>query len=197
MHIREITNSCLTEACSVVLPSANVAASPSKSEPLRMAAIIGFAGDQVRGTISLAVDIDAIDLIREQLGALKTQKEDSLGEMANLLAGHIKRGLAHYGEVVTITPPIVVRGVTIEVCSAEHVTRVACNRDLDRGRMSVWLDYDAPTDLDLSETADSDNADAGEMNFRFERNDNGDRRRALLTATSERQNRRHTCWQSE
>lgn len=163
MDIRELTETSLRSACESVLPTEDEAA--GNGEQLCVAAIVGLSGDQVRGTLVLAASDGGLSLVRKHLQAGEALAEDSLGETGNLLAGHLKRSLATYGQVVTITPPIVVRGVTIEVCNSALVQRVQCDHLGGDSRMSVWLDYEAAPDIELSEQPDDSQVAEGDALF--------------------------------
>jgi chemotaxis protein CheY-P-specific phosphatase CheC len=103
--------------------------------------------------------------VREHLGAGEAQAEDSLGETANLIAGHLKRGLARYGQVITITPPIVVRGVTIEVCNTGESCRAEHQSKTDDQNIVAWLDYESAKDIELVEVPDDETVAEGETLF--------------------------------
>ncbi len=151
MNIQELATTSLTAACEALLPAATIDGSGEGAEPLRIAAIIGFTSDDVRGTFGVAADVRGLERVRKHMGAGDVGAEDSLGEMANLLAGHVKRSFAACGQNVTITPPLVLRGLAIEVCGsrgarAEFVSRSTTDR------VTVWLDCDSPEGLQLQAT---------------------------------------------
>jgi len=165
MDIRELTETSLQTACESVLPTAATTETESNGEQLCVAAIVGFSGDQVRGTLVLAAGDGGLSSVRQHLQAGEALAEDSLGETGNLLAGHLKRSLASYGQVVTITPPIVVRGVTIEVCNSAQVQRVQCDHASGESRLSVWLDFEAAPGIELSEQPDDSQVAEGDALF--------------------------------
>lgn len=153
----------LTTACESLLPELTTGSGNPEAEQLQIAAIIGFTGDNLRGTLALATDHAGLQAICENLGASTDQAADSLGEMTNLIAGHVKRRLANLGELVEITPPTVVRGVTIEVCGGSDLQRAEHRTGTDGNSTVAWLDYDATDELTLVENASSDSMDDGEM----------------------------------
>ena len=163
MDIKELAESSLTDACASLLPAQGDATDAQPS--LRFAAIIGFAGDQLRGTLALTACEGSVARVCADAGQDATVAEDALGELTNLLAGHVKRSFARFGQVVEITPPIVVRGVSIEVCPQDASKRVEVqHRDGDR-RMVAWMDYDAADDLVLDESAGAESVHEGEGLF--------------------------------
>jgi len=163
MEIRELAEQALAEACASHLPP--LEQSDTESEALRTAAIIGFTGDQLRGTIALAVGTNGLTAVREKFGVANAQAEDSLGETANLIAGHLKRSLSRYSQVITITPPIVVRGVTIEVCNTGESCRVEHDAHSADQHLVAWLDYEADEAIELVEAEDDDTVAQGETLF--------------------------------
>lgn len=73
------------------------------SEPdIAYCGVIGFTGDDLRGSLLLAVSRDAIEID----GSLR----DWLGELTNQLLGRIKNRLIAYGTVVHGSTPVVMRG---------------------------------------------------------------------------------------
>lgn len=153
----------LTSACESLLPELATTAGQPAAEQLQIAAIIGFTGDNLRGTLALATDRAGLQAICDKLGASTEQAADSLGEMTNLIAGHVKRRLCNLGEVVEITPPTVVRGVTIEVCGSSDLQRAEHRTGTDGNSTVAWLDYDSTDELTFVENADSDSMNDGEM----------------------------------
>jgi len=161
--MKELAERSLNDACASLLPSPREAA--GAESPLRFAAIIGFAGDHLRGTLALTACEGSVARVCADAGQDAAVAEDALGELTNLLAGHVKRSFARFGQVVEITPPIVVRGVSIEVCPQGASKRVEVQHSDVTGRMVAWMDYDAADDLVLEEDADSESVTEGEGLF--------------------------------
>lgn len=81
---------------------------PSDDEPLRIrtAAIIGYSGPEVRGTVMLAVS-------REGLAATRPIGDDDrdwLAELCNQLLGRVKNRLFRHGVQISMSTPLVIRG---------------------------------------------------------------------------------------
>ena len=163
MNTKDTIQSKLTSACEAVLPSTLTNSGAEPGEQLLIAAIIGFTGDRVRGSLAVATGSAGLQRVRDSLGASEEQAADSLGEMANLVAGHLKRSLTDLGEVIAITPPIVVRGVTIEVCGSGDVCRAEDARTSGDGSVVTWLDYEPSPDLVLEESGDNQSISDGEI----------------------------------
>ena len=152
----------LSDACDAILPPIPTHCGAGGGEQLLIAAIIGFTGDRLSGTPAIAAGKSSLQAVRQQLGASDEQTADSLGELCNPVAGKVKRSLADLGEVVAITPPMVVRGVTIEVCTTGDVCRVECVRNSEQESIVAWLDYEASPDLEFIESAEQ-SAQDGEV----------------------------------
>jgi hypothetical protein len=81
---------------------------PTDDEPLRIrtAAIIGYSGAALKGTVMLAVS-------REGLSATRPVGDDDrdwLAELSNQLLGRVKNQLFRHGVQISMSTPLVIRG---------------------------------------------------------------------------------------
>jgi hypothetical protein len=150
MQIQQLAELALQEACQSLLPAAQP--QPSADQPLCIAAVIGFAGDALRGTFGIAADVGGLRRVHQHLGGGSGAAEDALGEMANLLIGNLKRSFSRYGLLITISPPLVIRGIAIEICG-QRPTRAELVSQARGDRLTVWVDCDMVGELELQEVA--------------------------------------------
>lgn len=152
MHIQQLAEIALQEACQALLPA--VQPQGNAVEPLCIAAVIGFAGDDLRGTFGVAANPGGLQRVHQHLGGGNGTAEDALGEMANLLIGNLKRSFTRYGQLITISPPLVIRGINIEICG-QRPTRAEFTSEAPGDRVTVWVDCDAAGELVVQEVAGS------------------------------------------
>ena len=117
------------------------------SEDVRLAlsAVIGFTGDNARGTLLIGLNQGLIDQTNPTGGAAR----DWVSELANMLLGRMKNQLLRYGVEVYVTTPLVLRG--------EHIAPVSSGSDLaphrfdaEHGTLLVWLDAKVDDGLRVS-----------------------------------------------
>lgn len=156
MDFSQLAQAALDGACGSLLPSLEaqfLAAGgnrSSNSPELCIAAVIGFAGADVRGTLGIAASADGLARVNRHLGgaAAGADAHDALGELANLVLGHVKRHWSRHGVDVTIATPIVVRGLAIEICGArDSATWSEYTSAHGPDRVQVWLDSRAAETL--------------------------------------------------
>lgn len=160
MQLRELVEHALDAACTAYLPAPR--ATSEVGESLTYATMLGFAGDQLRGTLALTAGTGGLAHVCSQLGASPEHAADALGELGNLIAAHIKRTIGRYGPLVTLTPPIVMRGVQVEVCGGIDGERGQHEVRVGPARVVAWLDCEANGDLVLDESAAVDTLSEGE-----------------------------------
>jgi hypothetical protein len=109
--------------------------------------VVGFSGDQMRGTLLLATS-------REPLGRTSPTSDASLrewiAELSNQLLGRIKNKLFLHGVTLHLSTPIVLRG--------QHISPLAKDGELlphaftcDGGVVCVWFDAELIAGLDLNQ----------------------------------------------
>lgn len=153
MEFNTLAQESLDQACDSLLPTPLEGLAASDEEGLRMAAMIGFAGDQVRGTLGVAASSAGIERLKASLGPASRDQDlaDSLGELSNLLLGHVKRTWGRRGIDITLTTPIVMRGVHIEVCGQGEESWFETNSIVGPDRMTAWLDIHLTESLEVQE----------------------------------------------
>jgi CheY-specific phosphatase CheX len=125
-----------------------------EQDATELAAVVGFSGENVRGTVGLTAPLTALSathpsaLAGERIDA--RMLEDWLGELANQMMGRIKAQLRRRSVTVWMSTPIVLRGVSIVVTAyQDHVRRYAFSMQQASG-FTLWLDVDADAGLELA-----------------------------------------------
>lgn len=138
------------------LPAAAESATADDAAELCRAAVLGFAGEKVRGTLGIATSAAGLARIVEHTGTSadevtcdRTHAEDSLAELSNLLLGYIKRAWERRGLQVTMSTPLVIRGLSIEVCGDGDNQWFSTESSVGSDRITAWLDvhYDAELEV--------------------------------------------------
>lgn len=112
---------------------------PSSDGPLALAGVIGFTAAQLRGSLVVSAST-------EDLASMGPSVEDDLalrdwaGELANQLLGRLKNKLLAFGVVLSITPPVVVRGFRLDVSAAKGTKCIRAAARTARGWLRVSLD---------------------------------------------------------
>lgn len=125
--------------------------------PASWVAVIGFSGDEMRGSMGLAVDPKLIAKLHQtMLGTPGDRRSqcDLLGELANQCLGRLKSRLGQYAVVINITTPMVLRGIEIAVAGDSDTLHLAF--DTDAGGVAVWLEADIADGLELIEVAEEE-----------------------------------------
>ncbi|MEL6715067.1 MAG: chemotaxis protein CheX, partial [Planctomycetota bacterium] len=152
-----LTRDAVGEAVRDLVPQAR--ADVDASGALTAVAVIGFAGDEVRGTLGLAASRPGLARVAREAGVDPDDPlaaHDSLGELANFVVGHVKRCWARRGVHATLSTPLTLRGVAIEVCGAERCANgtgafVMALSNAEETGIHVWLDYHCPREVVLLE----------------------------------------------
>jgi hypothetical protein len=114
--------------------------------PLLFCGVVGFSGDQMRGTLLLATS-------REPLGRTSPTSDASLrewiAELSNQLLGRIKNKLMSHGVTLHLSTPIVLRGQHLAPLSRNEL--VPFSFVCDGGCVCVWFDADLTPGVDLSQ----------------------------------------------
>lgn len=151
----DVIEACVSESCLSLfqdysLPLVRMASggSPSPEHPLVFCGVIGFSGDEMRGTMLLATS-------KEPLGRTSPSTDASLrewvAELTNQLLGRIKNRMFSHGVQLHMSTPVVLRGMHISpVCRS--VELVPFYFTCDGGIVCVWFDAELKPDLDLTKT---------------------------------------------
>jgi Chemotaxis phosphatase CheX len=121
-----------------------------ESPDLLFCGVVGFSGEQMRGTLLLATS-------REPLGRTSPTTDASLrewiAELSNQLLGRIKNKLFAYGVTLHLSTPIVLRGQHIAPVSRAELVPFAFS--CDGGIVCVWFDAEMSVGTDLTTVVDS------------------------------------------
>ena len=152
MSNEEILDSANTESCLSLfddykLPLVRVPLDQIKGDPeLLYCAVVGFSGDQMRGSVLLATS-------REPLGRTSPTTDASfrewIAELSNQLLGRIKNKLIPRGVTLHLSTPVVLRGQHLAPVTRAELVPVVFN--CDDGHVCVWFDCEQNPGLDLSQ----------------------------------------------
>jgi hypothetical protein len=159
MNNAEVIEQAVSESCislfedySLPLKAAD-AAKLGDGPPLLFCGVVGFSGDQMRGTLLLATS-------REPLGRTSPTSDASLrewiAELSNQLLGRIKNKLISHGVTLHLSTPIVLRGQHLAPLSANEL--VPFSFVCDGGCVCVWFDADLAEGTDLTQNVELEGA---------------------------------------
>jgi CheY-specific phosphatase CheX len=123
------------------------------ADALDLVAVIGFGGPRVKGCLGIAASSSAVRAIHPlgpEVAASRRASEDWLAELSNQLLGRAKRRLLAHGIEVTLSTPIVLRGMHIRVARPHSDTARCYRATTPTEPMVVWIDITA---LELPEPA--------------------------------------------
>jgi hypothetical protein len=107
--------------------------------------VVGYSGDQMRGTLLLATS-------REPLGRTSPSTDASLrewiAELTNQLLGRIKNKLLSRGVTLHLSTPIVLRGQQLAPMPRAELVPFAFT--CDGGHICVWFDTELTAGTDLT-----------------------------------------------
>jgi hypothetical protein len=119
--------------------------------------VIGFSGEQMRGTLLLATS-------REPLGRTSPSTDASLrewiAELSNQLLGRIKNKLFAYGVTLHLSTPAVLRGQHIVPVSRSQL--MPYTFECEGGLVCVWLDAEILQGVDLTQVIETAVSSASE-----------------------------------
>lgn len=123
---------------------------PDEDADLLFCGVVGFSGEQMRGTLLLATS-------KEPLGRTSPTTDASLrewiAELSNQLLGRIKNKLLARGVTLHLSTPIVLRGQHLAPLSRAELVPFAFT--CDGGYVCVWLDAEIKVGVDLSQEIDT------------------------------------------
>lgn len=121
------------------------------------AAIIGFAGEGMAGSLALSTSHECLVALAK-LGNTE-MSEDWLGELSNQLLGRVKRRLAPHGASFSLGTPVVITGDRLRLSqSIKKHSALSCVLDASIGRVEVWFDVEFRGEFSLSEQLKDDGA---------------------------------------
>lgn len=117
---------------------------------LDLAAIIGFSGERVSGTVALVTSIEGANALR-QIAPVTASEGDWLMELSNQVLGNLKRKLAARAAPISIGIPTVIQGKRLAV-RLMVPGLIVCTQiwDLAGTCVSLQLGVLMEDDLDLS-----------------------------------------------
>jgi CheY-specific phosphatase CheX len=120
-----------------------------------IAAIIGFAGDSVAGSLALGTSHECLTTLAKLSNTQMYQ--DWLGELSNQLLGRVKRKLSCHGASFDLGTPIVVMGERLRLTrSTARCSALSSNLDSQNGHVVVWFEFEFRNDFELSEQPEAD-----------------------------------------
>lgn len=128
-----------------------------------LVAIIGFAGDSLRGCVGVAANLQAV-LAVHPLGLDADRRgrpaEDWLAEIANQVLGRVKHRLSGYSMEIAPSTPVVLRGLQIRVARARPGPPQCYKAATKGGSIIAWIDVTTPIadDFELTPGATADAA---------------------------------------
>lgn len=146
-----VTSSCLSLFADYALTLERVdAATFADVFDIVFCGVVGFSGDQMRGTLLLASS-------SEPLGRTLPSSDASLrewvAELSNQLLGRIKNKLFAHGVTLHLSTPTVLRG--------QHLVRVSASPfppyafSCDGGVVCVWIDTELSPGIDLTQVTET------------------------------------------
>jgi CheY-specific phosphatase CheX len=147
----EVIERCVSDSCvglfqDYALPLERVKEGALKDAALLFCGVVGFTGEQIRGTLLLATS-------SEPLGRTSPMRDSSLrewiAELSNQLLGRVKNKLLAHGVTLHLSTPVVLRGQHIAPLSRAELVpyAFAC----DGGYVCVWFDAEVIPGIDLTQ----------------------------------------------
>lgn len=152
----EVIERCVNEACIALfqdyaLPLNRVREGALRGADLLFCGVIGFTGEQMRGTLLLATS-------QEPLGRTSPASDSSLrewiAELSNQLLGRVKNRLIPHGVELHLSTPIVLRGQHIAPVSRAELIPFAFS--CDGGYVCVWFDAELSDGVDLTQVSETE-----------------------------------------
>jgi hypothetical protein len=153
MGNEQIIESAVSECClslfedyALPLKRARSGGLSESGAELLFCGVLGFSGDQMRGTLLLATS-------KEPLGRTSPTTDASLrewiAELSNQLLGRIKNKLLVRGVTLHLSTPIVLRGQHLAPLSRAELVPFAFT--CDGGYVCVWFDAELKPGIDLTQ----------------------------------------------
>lgn len=135
-------------------------------------AIVGFAGDNIKGSLGVAADWQVLSafLTKLQPGAEITNSMmlDTLGEIANQVLGRVKNTFASHSVEVSMTIPMVVQGLRLTIAGSRQELFLQHNLDTANGLVSIWMDVKSTDDIEFIELKpEEQSSEEGDMMLFF------------------------------
>lgn len=126
------------QSCIALFSHYHVAIAPSATgrptQGVALCGIIGFTGDDMRGSLMLACSREPLELA---LDGGDVAMRDWLAELTNQLLGRVKNRLLAFGTVIHCSTPVVLSGERIAPIESQPLGHLFT---ADGGVVSVWFD---------------------------------------------------------
>jgi CheY-specific phosphatase CheX len=116
-----------------------------ETDEVMLSGVMGFIGDNVRGTCLLAAEQVTI----EAAAPPNAVARDWVGELANQLVGRLKSKLMARGATIALSTPVVLKGVRLSPLPRTNVEPVIFASPA--GRVLVWLEVEIEDAFQLGE----------------------------------------------
>jgi len=156
----EILDDIINSACVAFMAAQGIAAkrTPQAETELReLAAVIGFAGAQLRGSLVITYDNALAAATCTDCGGT-VNILDWTGEVANQLLGRIKNKLLAHGVSIDLCTPVALSGKKLESTIGESVAVRSFTFNTMHGACTVYFDYRLVEQLELRTGFQSDSA---------------------------------------
>lgn len=157
IQLHQLASESLDEACQALIPPGASQTDEAREPSLCRAAVLGFAGDQIQGTLGLAASEAGLIRVFESGGGegpfdeeAEKRAEDSLAELSNLILGRLKRTWLRRGIEITLATPLVIRGLAIEVRGGAGNCWTTSASEVGSDRVTAWLDLHGDESLEVS-----------------------------------------------
>ncbi len=123
--------------------------------------ILGFSGDELRGSVVLAATSQTLLDSNPVAGG---SARDWIAELANQFLGRLKLRLLARNVVISLATPVVLRGEHLSLEARGPVRPLWFERP-NGDTLGLWLDLESPPGFVLAEAQDEGTPEAGEMTF--------------------------------
>jgi len=158
---RDLVDDTLVESCvklfgayDVSLEQAANSFTDTDSQIASLAGVIGFTGDDVRGTIVLSIGEDLVVSASDP----SVDRRDWVAELANQLLGRFKNQLLAYGVDLSMSTPITIRGLQLELAAPGKDGTWHYDFESTDGAVRVWFDTETDEGFEVSAQRDEEAA---------------------------------------
>ncbi len=141
--IEAVTKDSCSELFSAYGVSISEQCSTFRTNTTQFVGVIGFTGDDIRGTLLIAMDNDTLAATLQQEAGTQMDEDnavfrDWIGELSNQLLGRVKNRLLRRGSTITLSIPLVLRGEHLSPLPRKRCQRICF--DADPGQVQIWVD---------------------------------------------------------
>ncbi len=151
-NIEALTKDSCSELFSAYGVTVSEHCNTSPIETTQFVGVIGFTGDDIRGTLLIAMDNDLLAATLQQDASPSGDTDtavfrDWIGELSNQLLGRVKNLLLRRGSTITLSIPLVLRGEHLSPLPREGCQRICL--DTNSGQVQLWVDTEFARDYVL------------------------------------------------